>query len=270
MYQPKIRLNFNSLISGLLVVALFAPIVGGQTPASKENDPTKRLDRINELLRSRGMPPGSKLDRETINEQIRAGREARQNRERPRIPHLKGVGPLREGVAPAQKSPLITNQEVRGQNVPPRTIVVTSTADYGPGSLRQALVDVSNGGTINITARGTIALISGELVVNKSVSIRGPGAANLRVVSGNGASRVFHITPGTTVTISELTITNGSASSLGDFPLNAGGGINNDHANLTISSCIVRGNSAYAGGGIFSNSKGREPVELRSSDTAAA
>ena len=84
-----------------------------------------------------------------------------------------------------------------------RTIVVTSTGDDGPGSLRQALAMAADGDTINITAMGTIALVRGELIVDKSVNIRGPGKTH-GSVSGNGASRVFHIMPGTTVTISGL------------------------------------------------------------------
>ena len=129
-----------------------------------------------------------------------------------------------------------------------RTIVVHSTADGGPGSLRQALALAPDGGTINITGRGKITLTSGELIVNKSVSIRGPGAANLEV-SGNNASRVFHIFPGTTVTISGLKITNGSAP--GFFPGTEGGGIYSDRAALMINSCVISDNSAGSGGGIF-------------------
>ena len=88
-----------------------------------------------------------------------------------------------------------------------RTIVVHSSADDGPGSLRQALLLARDGGTINIRTRGTITLTSGELVLDKSVTIRGPGAANL-ALSGNNASRVFHILPGKTVSISGLKIKN--------------------------------------------------------------
>lgn len=106
---------------------------------------------------------------------------------------------------------------------------------------------VPDGGTINIRARGTITLTSGELVVDKSVIIRGPGAANLEV-SGNGASRVFHIAPNTAVTISGLKITNGKALGNG-----FGGGIYNDHAHLTVSNCILSGNSAQSGGAIFND-----------------
>lgn len=125
-----------------------------------------------------------------------------------------------------------------------RTIVVHSTADNGPGSLRQALALAPDGGKINITGRGKITLTSGELIVNKSVSILGPGAANLEV-SGNNASRVFHILPGPTVAISGLKITNGTDP---DFFFGNGGGIYSDRATLVINSCVISHNS----GGILS------------------
>src|SRR6266699_3875226 len=130
------------------------------------------------------------------------------------------------------------------------TITVTSTADSGAGSLREALASASDGDTIDFSVTGTITLTSGELVVNNSLTISGSGAANL-AVSGNAASRVFHISSGKTVTISGLTITNGLVS--GTFPANAGAGIYNDHGNLTVSNCTVSGNSTSngLGGGIL-------------------
>src|SRR5438093_327501 len=76
------------------------------------------------------------------------------------------------------------------------TITVTNTNDSGVGSLRQALADANDGDTIDfsVATPATITLTSGELVVNKSITISGPGADQLSV-NGNAASRVFHITP---------------------------------------------------------------------------
>jgi len=129
------------------------------------------------------------------------------------------------------------------------TITVTSIADSGAGTLRAVLAGSANGDTIKfaISLPATITLTSGELVVSKSVSILGPGPANL-AVDGNGLSRVFHVINGVTVTISGLTITNGVTSGYSD---GGGAGIYNDHSTLTVSNCILSGNSsAYYGGGI--------------------
>jgi hypothetical protein len=132
------------------------------------------------------------------------------------------------------------------------TITVTNTNDSGPGSLRQALADANYGDTIDFAVTGTIGLTSGELLVDKSVTISGPGADNL-AVNGNAKSRVFYIGPGVTVSISDLTITNGNASG-GGFPDFDGGGIYNDHAILTLTSCAISSNFAQdGGGGIFSD-----------------
>ena len=131
------------------------------------------------------------------------------------------------------------------------TITVTNTNDNGPGSLRQALADVNDGDTINFAATGTIGLTSGELLVNKNVTISGPGTATL-AVDGNFTSRVFHIGPGKTVSISDLTLTNGSADS------ENGGGILNDHAILTMDTCAVQNSYALSshGGGIYNDGSG--------------
>jgi hypothetical protein len=102
------------------------------------------------------------------------------------------------------------------------TITVTNTNDSGPGSLRQALVDATDGDTIELTVTGAIGLTTGELLVNKSITISGPGADNL-AVDANAKSRAFHIDVGMTVSISDLAIINGSASG----QLLDGGGIYN-------------------------------------------
>ena len=60
------------------------------------------------------------------------------------------------------------------------TSTVTNTNDSGAGSLRQALADANDGDTIdfNLTYPATITLTTGQLVVDNSVTISGPGANN--------------------------------------------------------------------------------------------
>jgi hypothetical protein len=127
------------------------------------------------------------------------------------------------------------------------TITVTNTNDSGAGSLRQAIADAVNGDTIEFGVTGSITLMTGEVLVNKNVTLNGPGSDHL-TVDGNHASRVFHVSGGVTATIADLAITNGSASDWG-------GGIYNDQSNLTVSNCNIVGNFALGwGGGIFNDS----------------
>ena len=127
------------------------------------------------------------------------------------------------------------------------TITVINTNHSGPRSLREALADPNDRDTINFAVTGTIGLTSGELLVDKSVTISGPGVAS-RAVDGNANSRVFHIGSGKTVSISALTLTNGNAAS------GYGGGFLNDHATLTILNSTLSGNGAnFAGGGVYND-----------------
>jgi hypothetical protein len=137
-----------------------------------------------------------------------------------------------------------------GNSLLSNVIVVTSTNDSGPGSLRQALVDANDGDTITFdpSLNGqTITLTSGELNVDKDVTISGPGADTL-AVDGNAQSWVFYVNPGTTVTIDGLTVGNSASYS---------GGILNYDGTLTVSRCILSGNSGVGieNGGALTVSK---------------
>ena len=125
------------------------------------------------------------------------------------------------------------------------TETVSNLNDSGPGSLRAAILNVDVGGTILFSVTGTIVLTGGELDVNQSVSIVGPGSGDL-TISGNGTSRVFQIIAGT-VTISGVTIADG----IGDF----GAGIRNS-AVATLDDVTVRDNTATGGGGGILNRVG--------------
>ncbi len=128
------------------------------------------------------------------------------------------------------------------------TITVTSPADSGAGTLRQALAGAGNGDAINfsLTRPATITLTSGELLVATNLSITGPGANNLAISAGTN-SRVFNIATNPTVTVSGLTIRDGHAATSAD-----GGGIYNA-GTLTLSNCVVGFNVAGDGPGGGSN-----------------
>src|SRR5262249_23592177 len=117
---------------------------------------------------------------------------------------------------------------------PAVTCTVTSTADSGPGTLRDCLASAAD--TIDATGvSGTIMLTSGELQITHDVPITGPGAANL-AVNGNATFRAFE-NFASNVTISGLTVTNGLVSGG-----TGGAGILN-HGGLALSSSTISNNS---------------------------
>jgi uncharacterized repeat protein (TIGR01451 family) len=123
------------------------------------------------------------------------------------------------------------------------TITVTNTNDTGAGSLRQAILDAAPGDIIDFSVSGTITLTSGTLTVNKNLVISGPTSGGI-VIDGNGASGVITIAAGSTVTLENLTIRNGSAM--------FGGGINNSGIlTLRYSSVINNVAAGPGGGGIY-------------------
>jgi len=149
-----------------------------------------------------------------------------------------------------------------------RAASVTTTADNGPGSLRQAIASATPGETLTFAVTGVITLTSGELLITTNLIITGPGAGQLSVqrstAAGTSDFRIFNIRSGT-VTISGLTVTNGrsdvgggvfnrSGADLrmhdlvisGNSATNAGGGIKNV-GTLTLDRCIITGNSAIGG-----------------------
>ena len=134
------------------------------------------------------------------------------------------------------------------------TITVTNTNDSGPGSLRQAVADANDGDIINAKdASGSIQLTTGELLLNKNVTINGPGAEKLSV-ENTQLGRVIEIASDKTVAISGLAISSGKAT--------VGGGIYNA-GTLEILRCTISGNQAVGvrepglGGGIY-NASGAE------------
>ena len=69
------------------------------------------------------------------------------------------------------------------------TITVTSTADSGPGSLRDAIAAASDGDTIQFAAAlngQSITLTSAELAIDKNITINGPGPDQLAVKKSSG------------------------------------------------------------------------------------
>ncbi len=127
--------------------------------------------------------------------------------------------------------------------VAPSTIwTVNTTNDSGAGSLRQAVSSSVPGDVIQFTnslSGSRITLTSGEIAVNKTLTIDASSLPGGLQINGNASSRIFNVTSGSLL-LSGLTITNGRAG--------GGGGVNSS-ATLIMERCTVVGNVAPAAGG---------------------
>lgn len=118
---------------------------------------------------------------------------------------------------------------------------VTTTADTGAGSLRQALATVCAGGTAEFTpalAGETIELQS-PLTLTKNVTIDGSGAPGV-TLDGGGDSRIIEVNGGVTATASDVRITGGYGFQLAGAVLNNG--------SLTLERVTVTGNRVTTDG----------------------
>ncbi|WP_375311652.1 autotransporter domain-containing protein [Bradyrhizobium sp. A5] len=144
------------------------------------------------------------------------------------------------------------------------TLLVTTTADSGAGSLRAAITSAGNGDTIMFQTGGTITLASELPVITRNLTIDGNG--NNPVISGAGTYRPFFIgdagTTGSTysVTIANLSIANAAAQ--GGRGIDGGGGgaglggavFVSSNGALTLSNVSLSNNQASGGaGGAFTN-----------------
>lgn len=146
--------------------------------------------------------------------------------------------------------------------------VVVSTFDSGPGTLRQAIADACADATITFdpALSGEIIFLASELLIDKPLTIEGPGAANL-TIDGEESTRLVYIA-GVNVSISGLTFENGRPGTPGksqakgvSFP--DGGAIyieqtavpakdvRGDNATVIVENCVFTANSGGNGGAIF-------------------
>ena len=143
---------------------------------------------------------------------------------------------------------LVFLSALAGAEVRAATLTVRNSADAGgscPGAdctLRQAIITASSGDTItfDMTTVTSPITLSGELLVNKSLTITGPGASLLSV-SGNNAVRVINIPSGSfNINLSGLTIANGHT----DNSTYGGAGISSGASALTITDSVISGNNS--------------------------
>lgn len=133
------------------------------------------------------------------------------------------------------------------------TVVVTSCADAGQGTLRQAAIDAVTDTTIDMSALtcSTISLTSGAIDFTvDGVTLLGPGQDAL-TIDGQGSDRVLTSTYG--LGVKYLTIANGYANGAGGC-IQANTYVVLGHS--TVTGCQVVGNAGgtdpYVGGGVAS------------------
>ncbi|MEO7326822.1 MAG: choice-of-anchor Q domain-containing protein [Dokdonella sp.] len=126
------------------------------------------------------------------------------------------------------------------------TIVVTTTADTGADSFRQAVLSANPGDTItfDLPAASNITLFS-PVIIDKNLTLQGPGRDDLSL-SGHG-NRVLEVGAGVTAVIGNLEVTNGVAET--------GGGFSN-HGTTTVSDCSFTANSTGLGASVGGNRGG--------------
>lgn len=138
-------------------------------------------------------------------------------------------------------------------------ILVTTTGDSGPGSLRQAILQAEStdgadtirfdtedgpfGPPQTIILESPLPTITGELTIDGLLKGFLWQAAGV-TVSGNLKHRVFEVAPGARVTIGHITVTGGSEKN--------GGGILN-RGELTLQGLSVLDNEARKRGGAVAN-----------------
>jgi CSLREA domain-containing protein len=137
----------------------------------------------------------------------------------------------------------------------PSTLTVTTSADVtdpndGVLSLREAIAAAQSGDTISFgNGVSTVDLTQGQLVIDKSLTIKGQSKAGVDVRSFYGDSREFDVRGNIAVTLANLAIAGGTAD--------RGGAVLNEGASLSVANCLVGGTAigspggASAGGAIY-------------------
>jgi hypothetical protein len=121
----------------------------------------------------------------------------------------------------------------------PATASAATAVNCASGSLQDAISSASPGTTLTVT--GTC---NGNFVISQNLTLKGTGTAILSGLSGT----VLQVAAGATVSVSNLTITGGTAAS----PSDTGGGIWSA-GTLTVSGSTISGNVAGdpGSGGIY-------------------
>ncbi len=136
---------------------------------------------------------------------------------------------------------------------PPTEITVINSNNAGDGSLREAVADIADGGTITFDpalAGSTVELLA-PITLMRDVTIDASDAPGISL-DGLATDRVLIVDSAATATVSHLTMQNGFGFQLAGCVLN-NGSLTLDHA--TVTGCLMTtdaGDFWQGGGGIYS------------------
>lgn len=137
--------------------------------------------------------------------------------------------------------------------------IVTTNADSGDGSLRDAILAAEAGDVIEFdeSLRGTTVLLSSALVPSVPLTIRGLRSADSGLaevtIDGAGRVRVFAVAAAVALTLEDLVVANGKSTSPGGGLQFARATAHVDATNVLFSSNVARQGAAVYGWGTFTS-----------------
>ena len=142
-----------------------------------------------------------------------------------------------------------------GEMVNAASLTVNSLADESDGScsdgdcsLRDALALANPNDTIHFSVTGTITLALGSFIIDKSLTINGPGSPSL-AINGNSITRLFQVSSGIQATIAGIDMTSG----LADGGVEGDGGAIYNSGELSLTDCHLFSNHTSGNGGAIYN-----------------
>jgi len=131
-----------------------------------------------------------------------------------------------------------------------KVTVVEGTNNLAWTLLKKVVEIADENAVITIDGRigATDKYNSGQIEINKTLTIKRADGAASAVLDANGLSRIFKVKEGETLTLENLTLTGGKATGTGDA--GSGGAIYaKDASTVNIDNCIITGNEADTNGG---------------------